>query len=477
MSKKKKSIWDEVYEATKRQIFIEHLVQLNEESEKYRWREWNSSDYELGVSIYDYETEDEFEEALEEAQQERYGWRENYNIEAFVDPEDYETEEESLEALNEEKYGWRMDYDCEYDIDPDDYETEEEFLEDLKQAKYGWREEYKYIYDLDPEDYETEEEFLEALAEDDWQDYYESDKGVDPYDFETEDEFLLALDDAYEKEGIDRRGNKSLDSLCPKDYPSQGAYEVDYFLQELKLGYHSDLDENERKERLAICNMIRNNAFPEAKYLTLWCGFQYGKAISEEYPLPKDVDTKALETLDSPSEVLEFFSDYDGKLTFDVWKWCMDKFWRYNQYDRRLLTELLEDIGNWDEDFLQYLSDELMVNQSLRSVFLAEDWEAFYCGAHFIYELLRRNAGDQAVELLKSLENNPNVTAEEFMKAMNSLIIGYCTNDEEPEVFKLFYEKIWPLSVNWDQKQMSSYKKEWEMEIADHLANLENAET
>ena len=69
-----------------------------------------------------------------------YSWR-DYCEDGFeygVDPEDYETEEEYMEALNAEKYGWR-DY-CEdgeeYGLNPKDFETEEEYMEALENEMY-----------------------------------------------------------------------------------------------------------------------------------------------------------------------------------------------------------------------------------------------------------------------------------------------------------------------------------------------------
>ena len=100
-----------------------------------------------------------------------YGWRDfcEDGFEYDVDPEDYDTEEEYMEALNKEKYGWRET--CEdgfdYGVDPEDYETEEEYMEMLKEEKYGWREvcEDGSEYGVYPEDYETEEEYMEALED------------------------------------------------------------------------------------------------------------------------------------------------------------------------------------------------------------------------------------------------------------------------------------------------------------------------
>lgn len=69
----------------------------------------------------------------------KYDWR-LYCEDGFsydVDPEDYEAEEEYEEALNEAKYGWRDNCESISDtgIDPEDYETEEEYDEALVQAQ------------------------------------------------------------------------------------------------------------------------------------------------------------------------------------------------------------------------------------------------------------------------------------------------------------------------------------------------------
>ena len=79
-----------------------------------------------------------------------------------VYPENYETEEEYNNALNEAKYGWRSTAEdgFEFGVDPEDYETEEEYNYDLEEAKNEWRNmaEDGLDYGIDPEDYETEDE-------------------------------------------------------------------------------------------------------------------------------------------------------------------------------------------------------------------------------------------------------------------------------------------------------------------------------
>ena len=86
-----------------------------------------------------------------------------------IDPDDYETEGEYEEAIQEAKDSWR-DYcedGSEYDIDPDDYETEEEYEEAIQEAKDSW---HDYCqdgseYGIDLNDFETEEDYDEAREE------------------------------------------------------------------------------------------------------------------------------------------------------------------------------------------------------------------------------------------------------------------------------------------------------------------------
>ncbi len=68
----------------------------------------------------------------------KYAWRLNCEdgSEYGIYPEDYETRDEYHEALHQEKYSWR-DYcedGTEHGIDPEDYETEEEYEEAMEAA-------------------------------------------------------------------------------------------------------------------------------------------------------------------------------------------------------------------------------------------------------------------------------------------------------------------------------------------------------
>lgn len=109
-----KTTWDEEFLAYK--IFEEcakeeddsdsdfdsDLFDDTDDSDKYEWRIFCEDGTEYGIYPEDYETEEEYEDALNEA---KYGWRDNCEdgSEYGIEPDDFETEEEYEEALAEER--------------------------------------------------------------------------------------------------------------------------------------------------------------------------------------------------------------------------------------------------------------------------------------------------------------------------------------------------------------------------------------
>lgn len=69
----------------------------------------------------------------------KYAWRLNCEdgSEYGISPEDYETRDEYHEALHREKYAWRdyCDDGSAYGVDPEDYESEDEYQDALDEAK------------------------------------------------------------------------------------------------------------------------------------------------------------------------------------------------------------------------------------------------------------------------------------------------------------------------------------------------------
>ncbi len=122
-------------------------------------------------------------------------------------PEDFESKEEYEEALENEKHWW-VEYaedGSEYGLNPYSFDSPNDYEDALYKAKYGWHDEVEGIdeFNLDPFDYSTREEYEVALAKAREEAKYEwrewvfdaSECGIDPNDYETEEEYM----DAYLK--------------------------------------------------------------------------------------------------------------------------------------------------------------------------------------------------------------------------------------------------------------------------------------
>ena len=92
-----------------------------------------------------------------------------YHSDVCIFPDDYETEDEYTEALEEAKHAWRDTCEdvSDFGVDPEVYETEEEYSEALDEARSSWRDTCEDGADAgaDPDDYDTEEEYEQALEE------------------------------------------------------------------------------------------------------------------------------------------------------------------------------------------------------------------------------------------------------------------------------------------------------------------------
>ncbi|MCC8101553.1 MAG: hypothetical protein LIP11_04590, partial [Clostridiales bacterium] len=106
----------------------------------------------------------------------RYAWRLNCEDGSpyGINPDDYETREEYNEALYKEKYRWRnfCEDGTDYGIAPEDYETEEEYEDALKNAREMEKDYYNIDFVTDNEtgartDGEENEEAYSELIEED----------------------------------------------------------------------------------------------------------------------------------------------------------------------------------------------------------------------------------------------------------------------------------------------------------------------
>ncbi len=282
------------------EVFVAHQFFKDELSdEDNSWRDYCEDGSEYGIFPEDYETELDYEIALEEAKE---AWREDCEdgSEYDVFPEDYETEDEYKEALEEAKAAWREDCEdgSEFDIFPEDYETEDAYKEALEEARGSW----KYICgDSD------EENFCrgDAVSE----------------DLTKPQPKAAPLDDPESEE------------IKEENYPNKRRYNAAYALAH-NFTYISANNERGNKEQ-ECCRFIVHCAdqIVAANYLSYDRGFLYAQAIKDhfdlEIALPDEDESSEMKL----RQVLQKIARKDIPLSFEIWHWCLEEFLPYARYD------------------------------------------------------------------------------------------------------------------------------------------------
>ena len=432
-----KTTWDEEYlafkifeECTKEEEndfdngFDSDLFDDTDISDKYEWRLYCEDGFEFGVDPEDYETEEEYEEALNEA---KYGWRDNCEsvLDTGVDPEDFETEDEYQDALEEERTAWRDT--CEDGVD----------------------------YGVDPEDYETEEEYEEALA-----DAQESKSNAG-----------ITLNISVECPALDK-----LDEIKEEDYPNKRRYNAAYTLANELLCYSDEEVESRDK---ACCKFITDNAdkITAANYLSYESGFLYAQAIKDNFKLPVSLPDEDEYREYELSEALCKIAKRNIALSFEVWEWALTTFLPYIQYADGSLSELtsyvIDDLygfqDNYRTELARYMDKhpdflEKVVNAKAE---MPSDLDALISAA------LHDGLTSTALALFK----RGLVQAGEDWKKINRLTdgtISWCKNYDELESAEYFKLNMLPLVKTIDIGMVQDEIEEWENGLDEYISQVED---
>lgn len=429
-----KTTWDEEFlafkifeECTKEEDdsdsdFDSDLFDDTDNSDKYEWRIFCEDGTEYGVYPEDYETEEEYADALDEA---KYGWRDSCEsvLDTGVDPEDYETEDEYRDAL-EERTAWRDN--CE------------------DGAEYG----------IEPDDFETEDEYEEALAE----------------ERERISDAEITIDFSVECPALDK-----LDKIREEDYPNKRRYNAAYTLAN-ELVFYSDSDYE--KDLMARCRFIIDNAdtIPAADYLSHDGEFLYAQAIKDNFSvpcsLPDEDETRKLEFY----EVLCKIAKYDVPLSFEVWSWCMEQFLPYAEYDDRcgndLSAEVIDELYSFPDDYITKLVHHMSDNDSFCQTVMTAGGAQADSIPELIVETINEGLFETAEYLFRvGLENL--CGNRKKIIAFTDEVILLCKNYEELESVEYFRDNLLPLVKAIPLGKAESKIAQWEKDIAVYIDFVE----
>ena len=465
------------------------------EEDPYAWRDTCERDYEVSVSPEDYETEEEY---LEAVQEERYGWRDtcDRDYDVSVSPEDYETEEEYLEAVQEERYGWRYTCKRDYDVSvsPEDCETEEEYREAVQKERYGWRDTCEQVLDVSvfPENYETEEDYLEAVQEERyaWREDYEDDyeRGVFPEDYETEEDYLEALEDAKnlqaEESSLPYIGD-FLENMREEAEKNQNGRRLSHHQQRAIEVLEYDLERYGEgsifQDEIERCQFIlkKEDSVLAAKYTSWSDGFLYARAVRENFTLPVSLPEEEEKREYEMHQVVGKIAKKDILLSIRVWEWALEQFLPYAEYDEDACQNLIDDVVNrlsnfpegYQAQLVHYMDEHPAFRQKIADRTNENVWNVW----NYV-ELMAAAITEKLYETAAFLFERALRQADGKWQKINQLVedsIGYYTEEEDLALIEFFRDRLFPLVKAIPIGMVQDEIEGWEKTIADYIDETE----
>lgn len=124
--------------------------------------------------------------------------------------------------------------------------------------------------------------------------------------------------------------------IDPKDYPNKRRYLAACTLSDEACGH--SVNEQER----ARCQFILEQAdtILAANYLSPSDGFLYAQAIKDHFVLPVFIPKEDAQRKRDFHQVLLTIARKDIPCSLEAWRWCLDQFMPYQQYDRRAASDM-----------------------------------------------------------------------------------------------------------------------------------------
>ena len=394
-----------------------------------------------------------------------YSWRNlyDYDIETGIDPEDYETEEEYQEALDSAKHVWRdyHFYDVETGIDPEDYETEEEFEEALANARGAWRDNYRYNPDisLDPDDYETEDDFRAALSGGD---------GCVSADGGISIPITLSVSVTYP-------GQEALEAIKRDAYPDDRSFEAARYLCELEQGTAWILDDTDVEAEKERCRFILDCPCLAAKYLTAYDGFLLAQAVCDHFTLPIEIPKGDADNQISIDDLISEVAEEDSPLALSIWAWCIKEFGPYQKFFRHkwsLYGGILGNLDEYPEEFRSLVIRQLGTDASFAKGVLTENPDIPYGVARCISAALETQMVQEAQLMFVSAVANPQLKGKDIEAIINS-ILSDISNYEELESMESFQKFLMPIIKKINNKRIQRLVPRFLQTISEYIHSVE----
>lgn len=382
--------------------------------------------------------------------------REDCDIDEYseIDPGDFDTEEDYLEAVEEEKQEWRVhEIDgLDFGIDFDDYETEEEYEEALENAQLHFSQSGPLSTDEDDED-----------TDDKIGDFDDSVSINIPLSFSIE---------------LSYPGKEQLEEIKETDYPNKRIYDAAYALCEIEHGNPYIPTGTTKEAEAKRHKFVLSQNCVAARYLTRYDGFIFVQAVKDHFRLPIEVPDEDDEVKNYFPDFFMELAEEDVNLALDVWVWCIKEFGSYQSYMENtwtLYNQILSSLDDYPDEFKESLIDRLGNDREFRRGLLSDCPDIPYCVHELIVRALTTNREKIAQIIFIAAMKNPKAKSK-WKEDLLERIISECSNWEELESMESVQKHILPIAENIEDKRIQRVLPKMVKEVEDYIRSVESSE-
>lgn len=266
--------------------------------------------------------------------------------------------------------------------------------------------------------------------------------------------------------------------IKPEDFPNKRRYNAASTLANKYIIYSND--DLERKEK-GRCRFILDKAdtILAANYLSPDGGFLYAQAIKDNFELPchlPDEDEKPEMEL---YEIIVKIARNDIILALRVWKWCMEMFGPYTEYDEFSAYHLSGEIINNIYDFSDHerVMGEIISDMQEDPVFckkvidLSEEYD--YNSPYFIATALFEERYQVAQIMFKSELNKLSGDWKKTISFVDS-VLRHCSDGKQVEAMEYFRDNFFSYIRKLPSEMVQDEIPEFEKKIANYISKTED---
>ncbi len=380
----------------------------------------------------------------------------NEGIKYGIFPELYASEVQYKAALEEAKERWSLllEYAADNGISRDEYDTDEEFIEAVEEIKYEWRLSAfgGAEYGIYPEDYETEEEYQNAVME----------AGIKAIDLDDRLKYAKMIADNY-----------NISQYLANGFPDERTKEAAKQLCAIIEGTALIPVDTNIEDETEKCLLILKGENTASKYITVWDGILFSKAIKDNFNVNVCIEEEDNEQNNDFSDIYRSLAE-DTDIAVEVWAWLVKEFSpykKYMRYNQSIYNEILDSYSDYPDSFLEKAAIKLGEDKLFREELLTNNEEFPYEIYEYIVKAIELRLYNVASLILEATLANPIASSKHLKYLINDIIDGCESKDLDGRLMRAFQRKLIPIIEKVNNKQIQLLLPTLKERASEYLAD------